>query len=248
MTYTLGVKAGDLRGLFVNVGHRGFPLAEPENTIRSFLKAFESGATAIEMDVRATADGHLVLMHDESVDRTTDGHGLVSELTLRELKSLDAGKGERVPTLSEALSAVRGRGGIDLDLKVSGYAKEVVKETRGLTEYVYVTSSSPEILLEVKEEEPGLRLGLILKGEPFRNMELAREIGASAVVPRFDLLTNELMRRARELGLEVYVWTVNTEGDILRALSLGVDGIITDNPPLVARILRERAPSRGLAL
>lgn len=227
-----------MKGLFANIGHRGYPLAEPENTISSFLRAFEAGATAVEMDVRVTADGHLVLMHDETVDRTTNGHGYIEKMTLRELKSLKVGGKEEVPTLSEAVKAIKGKGGIDVDLKVSGYARELLNTLKEVIDFVYITSESTDALSEILEEEPDVRTGLIFDENPYDKLEVAKELGVNAIVPRLNLLERELVSLAKEGGLEVFVWTVNSEEEALKALSLGVDGLITDNPPLIADLLR----------
>ncbi|MEM3426627.1 MAG: glycerophosphodiester phosphodiesterase family protein, partial [Thermoproteota archaeon] len=93
----------------LKIGHRGARFYEPENTLRSFRKALELGVDAVELDVRRTRDGELVVIHDAEVDRTTNGKGLVRELTLEEIRRLDAGKGEKIPTLEEALDFLDGR-------------------------------------------------------------------------------------------------------------------------------------------
>ncbi|RLG46262.1 MAG: glycerophosphodiester phosphodiesterase, partial [Thermoproteota archaeon] len=108
----------ELYNTFFVVGHRGASAYEPENTVRSIRRAFEMGADAVEVDARVSKDGHVVIIHDETVDRTTNGTGLVSELSLEEIRALDAGKGEKIPTLQEVLEEIRGKGCLFLEIKV----------------------------------------------------------------------------------------------------------------------------------
>ncbi|MEM2375782.1 MAG: glycerophosphodiester phosphodiesterase family protein, partial [Candidatus Bathyarchaeia archaeon] len=128
--------------LELRVGHRGAKAYEPENTLRSFMKALELGVNAIEFDVRRTRDGELVVIHDAEVDRTTDGKGLVSELTLREIKALSTEKGERIPTLEEALDFLDRKVKILIELKEVGIEEKVLEavKRRGLEDNVIIIS------------------------------------------------------------------------------------------------------------
>ncbi len=161
------------------VGHRGACAVAPENTMASFQRAWEEGADVVELDVRRSADGHVVVIHDATVDRTTDGHGPVAELTLQELKRLDAGRwfdpafvGESIPTLAEVLAWARGRIGLLLELKYdhgafdSELAPAVAALLRrhGVVEQTACISYSARGLLQIKESLPGLPTGPIVRG------------------------------------------------------------------------------------
>ncbi|MEM2306816.1 MAG: glycerophosphodiester phosphodiesterase family protein, partial [Candidatus Bathyarchaeia archaeon] len=149
--------------LELRVGHRGAKAYEPENTLRSFMKALELGVNAIEFDVRRTRDGELVVIHDAEVDRTTDGKGLVSELTLREIKALSTEKGERIPTLEEALDFLDRKVKILIELKEVGIEEKVLEavKRRGLEDNVIIISFHEEALRKVRELNDKVETGLI---------------------------------------------------------------------------------------
>ncbi|RLE90316.1 MAG: glycerophosphodiester phosphodiesterase [Thermoprotei archaeon] len=222
------------------IGHRGAAGYEPENTIKSILKGIECGASAIEVDVRRTKDGIMVLMHDETVDRTTNGEGKVSELTLAEIKCLDAGKGERVPTLFEVFELLKERNVILLvELKEIGYEEEVVSMIKdfNMLDRVYITSFHKSALNRVVEIEPNMKTGLIFSSNTLRNMKIAEELNVDVVVPKYQLVNRNFLRSCRRLGFKVFVWTVNRAIDVVKFYRLGVDGIVTDYPCMVKRII-----------
>ena len=222
------------------IGHRGAAGYEPENTIKSILKGIECGASAIEVDVRRTKDGIMVLMHDETVDRTTNGEGKVSELTLAEIKCLDAGKGERVPTLFEVFELLKERNVILLvELKEIGYEEEVVSMVKdfNMLDRVYITSFHKSALNRVVEIEPNMKTGLIFSSNTLRNMKIAEELNVDVVVPKYQLVNRNFLRSCRRLGFKVFVWTVNRAIDVVKFYRLGVDGIVTDYPCMVKRII-----------
>jgi len=150
------------------VAHRGAPGEEPENTLRSFRRAIELGVDFIECDVHLSKDGHIVVIHDDTVDRTTDGQGKVKELTLSYLKSLDAGKGFSIPTLEEVLSLSKGKVQVIVELKAAGTAEPVVRmvEKLNMSKEVVISSFFTELLREIKEISPEQRISL-LSGAPF---------------------------------------------------------------------------------
>ena len=222
------------------IGHRGAAGYEPENTIKSILKGIECGASAIEVDVRRTKDGIMVLMHDETVDRTTNGEGKVSELTLAEIKCLDAGKGERVPTLFEVFELLKERNVILLvELKEIGYEEEVVSMIKdfNMLNRVYITSFHKSALNRVVEIEPNMKTGLIFSSNTLRNMKIAEKLNVDVIVPKYQLVNRNFLRSCRRLGFKVFVWTVNRAIDVVKFYRLGVDGIVTDYPCMVKRII-----------
>jgi len=221
------------------VGHRGAAGLEPENTLRSFRRALELGVDYVECDVHLTRDGHLVVIHDETLDRTTNGHGRVAEHTLAQIRALDAGLGERVPTLQEVLEAVKGRAGILIELKGPGTEEPVVRQVQalGMEEEVVLTSFHLERLAKVKALMPSLRVGAIFSQPPPDALEQALQVGASGMGVNYRYLRQEWVEAAHAAGLEVRAWNPDTEPEMQAMLALGVDGISTNRPDLLLRLL-----------
>lgn len=225
------------------IGHRGARGYEPENTLRSIRRAIQLGCHIVEVDVRMTRDGHLVLMHDETVDRTTDGTGRLRDMTLAEVRRLDAGLGERVPLLSEALELARSHGvEVIVEVKEPDTVNKVVDVVRecGVVDKVIVASFHHPVVKEAVEAEPGLRGGVIFMCEPVDPAYVARSAGASVLIANYRYVTSRMVRLAHEAGLEVYVWTVNTAREARLLAGLGVDGIASDKPDVVFKALRQR--------
>ena len=227
--------AGGESPMFVKIAHRGASAYEPENTIRSFERAIGMKAEMIEFDVRQALDGRLVVIHDAKVDRTTDGRGPVSEKTLSELKELDAGQGERIPTFEEALDACAGRAKLVIELKENGIEERVLREinARGLREDVFIVSFNASRLRLVKALDPGMRTGLILfaSGNP---IALAEKCGADAVAPFRWFITKGFVEKARSRGLYTFTWTVDDERKARALRDMGVTGIVTNRPDILS--------------
>jgi len=151
------------------MGHRGARAEAPENTLMAFERALNIGADMVELDLRETEDGHLVCLHDPDVSSTTNGTGLVSQLTLDEIRSLDAGESQRVPLLEEALDFARGRIGVNIDVKVHGAEERILEyvEKRGMIGTVMVSAFHHVILEITRELSPHIATALIFK----KNME-----------------------------------------------------------------------------
>lgn len=230
--------------------HRGARAHAPENTLAAFTLAFELGAEGIECDVQRSRDGRLVIIHDATVDRTTDGTGAVAEQRFEELRALNAGvrfhRRQMIPTLDETLDLVARRGG-ELNLEIKGESPEETLATaeavepalRALDEErrarVLVSSFEHAAVALLKARLPWLRVAL-LYGDEWRERELiapALALGAEAIHPGVGLVTPELVRRAHEAGLRVNVWTANRRGVIRRLIALGVDGLFSDYPERV---------------
>jgi len=219
---------------FVKIAHRGASAYEPENTIRSFSRAIELKADMIELDVRKSLDGRLVVIHDSKVDRTTNGKGLVGRKSLSELKELDAGMGEKIPTLEESIESAAGKTKFVIELKEDGLEEQVIKVIRGygLKEDVFIVSFRPLRLKAVKELEPGLKTGLILFAS-VNPLRIAERCGADAVAPFRWFITRSLAERARLSGLYLFTWTVDDKENAERLRELGVNGIVTNKPDLL---------------
>lgn len=222
------------------IGHRGAAGYEPENTLRGFEAAVALGADMVELDVHLCASGELVVIHDETVDRTTGGSGAVAGMTLRELKALDAGKGEALPMLGEVFSALRGRVGVNIELKGEGTAEPVHGFLRRLDagwrmSDVLVTSFDWEMLGRVRELSDEVRVGPLVYEDLAQALTIASELAAYSVNPYHGKIDAGYVAEAHGAGLRVYPWTVNEPGDIARVLGFGVDGVISDFPDRVPK-------------
>jgi glycerophosphoryl diester phosphodiesterase len=216
----------------LTVGHRGVMGVEPENTLRSFVRADREGLDVIELDLHLSKDGALVVMHDADVSRTTDGSGPISGFTLEELRELDAGQGERVPVFEEVVDAVRAP--LQAEIKDAAAARvlaEVIK-ARALHERVTVISFHAEALREVREQLPGIALVLVTGRSTPSAPERALELGAGMVSCELRHLDEDVVRRCHAEGVKVISWTVNTAEDLARVRELGLDGVVTDMPSI----------------
>ena len=219
------------------IGHRGACGHEPENTLRSVRRALELGAHGIEVDVYFV-DGEIIVIHDAKLDRTTNGKGYVARKTFAYLRSLDAGKGERIPTLREVFETVERRAFINIELKGRRTAEPVARlvaefvTTRGWRYEDFLVSSFHR--RELREiYNPRVPIGLLLT-RPSRLYALsARRVRASAVNPAARFVTARFVEDAHWRGLRVFAYTVNAPTEIARLRRLGVDGVFTDFPERV---------------
>lgn len=223
------------------IGHRGTVGTEPENTVRSFRAAQRDGADEVELDVRLTADGRLVVLHDSTVDRTTDGSGEVAALTLDRLRRLDAGHGERVPTYAEVLEAV------DLPIQTEVKVAAAVGPLAALiTEYgveqrVTVSSHDPAILAALATALPTVDRALILPRTPADLVARARAVDARWVAPGLAGLTAGLVADCVMAGLSVDAWPAPDPPTLARAIALGAHAVTTDYPGALRRWLDAQA-------
>lgn len=222
----------------------------PENTLAGIRAALAIGADAVEVDVRATADGVPVLLHDPTVDRTTDGSGLLAAMTLSEAQKLNAGDerfpGERVPSLEEAVQTA-GEMALFLELKETGIERAVldVIERTGAMERCTINSFLGDALSAMRRLEPRLPCVLTVAGRPADWDELltrALELYAQGLSVECSLVDAALVEKTLRRAMRVYSWTVNDGREMQRLIALGVDGIISDYPDRVLRALG-RGPS-----
>jgi glycerophosphoryl diester phosphodiesterase len=215
---------------FLTVGHRGVMGVEPENTLRSFRRAERAGLDQVELDLHLSKDGALVVMHDATVDRTTDGSGSVRDLTLAEIRGLDAGLGERVPVFEEVLDAV-GRP-IQAEIKDVAAARVLAGtlRERGAAGRVSVLSFHDEALAEIHELLPEVRTVLVASELGPQIVTRAQAVGARLVSLDLTQLSLDVVRRCQSAGIAVMAWTVNTAQDWALARALGLDGAATDLP------------------
>ena len=219
---------------FLLISHRGASHYEPENTLRSFRRALDMGSSAIELDVRKSLDDRLVVIHDSKVDRTTDSTGAVSGKTLDELKSLDAGFGERIPTLEEVFESFAGHCGLVVELKEKGTEEKTVSLIReyGLTKDIAVVSFREDCLRTVRALDRSIPTGLITVFG-FGCVKKALSLGCRVVATNHHFMTRRLASEARKNGLFVCCWTVNDPKRGEKLAGIGLDGVITDKPDLL---------------
>ncbi len=230
----------------LNIAHRGASGGFPENTLVAFRAAIEAGANMCELDVQLTRDGAMVVIHDERVDRTTDGSGAVAAKLLAEIKQLDAGKslgsrfkGEGIPTLEEVFDLVDGRCGLNIELKAAGLETKVsdLVRLRGAAGTTLISSFDWEAMARIRHIAPELRVGLLASRWPARLIGAATEIKADAINPRFDMVTEDLCVAAHDRGINVYAWTVDEPATMRRLIADGVDGIVTNWPGRLAELM-----------
>ncbi len=218
----------------LKIGHRGARAYEPENTLRSFQKAIELGVDAVELDVRKTKDNEIVVIHNVDVNKTTDGSGSVSELTLEEIKRFVTEKGEKIPTLEEVLDSVGKRVKILVELKETGIEEKVLGLIRGkgLIENVVIISFHEDALRKVRELDGEVATGLIYvrHKNPIR---AALELKAEYLLSLYRFTHSANVKKAHEKGLKVIVWTINNEEEVAEYRKKGVDGIATDRPDIL---------------
>ncbi|MFG2372129.1 glycerophosphodiester phosphodiesterase [Streptomyces sp. NPDC048504] len=217
---------------FLTIGHRGVMGLEPENTLRSFVAAEQAGLDVIELDLHLSKDGALVVMHDADVDRTTDGTGPIADRTLGELRTLDAGRGERVPTFEEVLDAVKSPVQAEIKDLAAARALAEVMHRRNLVERVEVSSFHDEAIAEIARLVPGVRTALIASRFGPDVVERATEAGAETVCLNIRRLTLEVVEAARKADLRIIGWVVNTQDQLRLVRALGLDGATTDYPEI----------------
>ncbi|MBK34299.1 MAG: hypothetical protein CME26_02065 [Gemmatimonadetes bacterium] len=243
-------------GPMLNIAHRGFSAQYPENTILSFQKALELGVTWIELDLQTTADDQLVVMHDATVDRTTDGTGPVSEKTLEEVLALDAGihrdevfRNQRVPTFDQVLDQLDPVPRIVVELKFSGFdaiprVLDAIASAGAQSRTVISSFDLPK-LPRVKALAPEMPLTALLKAEGRETQELISmtiDLGAHTIAPRCSDIDRSLVEQAHDAGLLVRAWGLGRDQgeEMSRMMDCGVDGMTTDCPDILQRLVRER--------
>ena len=231
------------------IAHRGASGTCPENTLAAFRRAVDLGAPMVELDVQLTADGEVVVIHDPTLERTTDGCGPVGDRTLAEIACLDAGgwfgaafRGERVPTLTEVLAAVPV--GVNVELKpgpareLEGRALAAVERAGALGRVVF-SSFDPDSLLRLRQASAAAEVAVLLgAGSLPEALRLAERVAARALHLRNDRITPAAMATIAPTGLPVRAWTVNDAVEFRRLATAGVSGVFTDHPERF--LLRQR--------
>jgi glycerophosphoryl diester phosphodiesterase len=227
--------------------HRGAAAKAPENTMAAFLAAEAAGADGIELDVHLSRDGVPVVIHDATVDRTTDGQGSVARMTQERLRQLDAGGwfhpsfvGETVPTLEEVFAWAGDRLRLNVEIKAVAAGLAVIELLRDYPLVRVLLSSCDHRLLErLRQQNPDLPLGFLVESRFWRRtVRRAARCGAESVHPRYDLFSRSLAAVCQRHGLAVHCWTVDRPDVCASLRRRGVDGVFTNDPALIVRHLR----------
>jgi glycerophosphoryl diester phosphodiesterase len=235
--------------------HRGASAYAPENTMAAFKKAIELGSGGIELDVHRTKDGQIVVIHDEAIDRTSDGRGKVKEMTLPELLRFDFGSwfsddyvGERIPTLEQVMEYLHDFDGIlNIEIKeaATGIESAVVAliNKYGMRDKVIISSFDHYILFGFKEFDDGIKTGALFMENLYEPWNYVKRFGASAIHPFYRSVNPEIIKQCRTNGIDVNVFTVDRADDIKMFAEVGASGIITNVPDVAIKILeRDLSP------
>jgi glycerophosphoryl diester phosphodiesterase len=239
----------------IRVAHRGASAQFPENTLLAFRKAIEQGVDALEIDIHCTADDELMVMHDPTLERTTNGHGNICDHRLQEIRQLEAGQGEKVPLLTEVIQLAR-EAQIRLCVEIKGVTEaeelkiaEAIMRTLEASDFlsqVIVTSFSPKALLRAKAIHP--EVSTMLDPSPQDGSLTPRQVcaqtlaaGANCLSYDFRFLTPAIVRECQLTGLALWPWDPDEPHDIRQVLTLGVHGIMTNRPDILNKVLNDAA-------
>ena len=231
--------------------HRGASGTMPENTLEAFWKAVEFQADGVELDIQYTKDKQIVVCHDETLERTSNGTGFVKDHTLEELKQLDFSKTHpeagvvRIPTMKEVFELLKPTNlTINIELKTgifdyTGIEEDILKLTKemGFEDRVIYSSFNHYSVMRVKEIAPEIKCGLLEESWLFNAGEYVAKSGVECFHPFYKNMTKELAAEVKSHGLEINTWTANEEDEILELIRNGVDGIISNEPELVKKVI-----------
>jgi glycerophosphoryl diester phosphodiesterase len=221
----------------LKIAHRGAKAYEPENTLQAFQKALELNADGIELDVHLSADGHVIVIHDETIDKMTNGKGHVNTFSLSELKSFRIADQHEIPTLKEVFDLVNKKCFINIELKnadtltkVVSLIDEYVSDKNWSYDHFIVSSFDWNALQQVHNLDSKIPIGVLTETDLHLAVAFAETIKAKAIHPYYHLLNAENVKEIQEKGFLVLPWTVNIKEDIQKIKSYKVNGIISDFP------------------
>ncbi|MEL1242549.1 glycerophosphodiester phosphodiesterase [Flavobacterium flavipallidum] len=219
------------------IGHRGAKGYEPENTLKSFQKAIDLDVDGIELDVHLSADNELMVIHDETIDRTTDGKGLVSKYTRKELQNFTIENQYHIPTLTEVFELVNKKCFINIELKAFGTAtktaaliEKYISEKNWNYSHFIISSFNWDLLTEIRAINSKIPIAVLTETDIEQALAFAKKIQAKAINPDFQLLDLNTVQEIQKLEFDVIPWTVNEPNDIKQIKSFNVNGIISDFP------------------
>lgn len=211
--------------------HRGISARHPENTLEAFRAAVEAGVYGVELDIHCSSDGKPVVIHDDALERTTNGSGSVTQKTVSELRALDAGNGEYVPTFEEVVALANGKLHFDIEIKGKNCEAGVLEVLKRHSDTrAAISSFDWEVLANVRALDPDFELWVLTPTITTDAIAIAKELGATALAVHFLSVSAASIKQARNAGLEVMAWTVNSQSEADRLRDLGVMAICTDDP------------------
>jgi glycerophosphoryl diester phosphodiesterase len=225
------------------MGHRGAPDAAPENTLRSFRRALAMGVAMVELDVQLTRDGRLAVIHDETLDRTTNGQGPVRNFTLAELKRLDAGQGEPVPSPEEVFDVVKGKAHLLVELKQPEAAQALLRffQEHEAFDFATIISFWHPAVKALKEQEPRLKTGVLMVGCPADPVGVAQAAHADALVLNYRYVNRELVDAVHHQEIKVIVWNIDDPEILQPYLAMNLYAIGTNRPQEIINYLNRHA-------
>lgn len=233
---------------FEAMGHRGAPIEAPENTLISFQRAIRIGVDWIEFDLHESKDGVPVVIHDDTVDRTTNGKGRVSDMTFADLEKLDAGNGQKIPSLQQVIDLARGKVKMDMEIKQKGIEKDVVDTIRknGIIDQCMVSSFMYDSIKMVKEQDPRIMTGAIMDKMP-RHVEecldyLFRTVGADAIMLSKKICMGPFLAEIRRQNFKIGIWNADTMDEIEYYAAMEPDYLCSNYPErlMLIRIIPPR--------
>ena len=221
----------------LKIGHRGAKAHLAENTLESISKALEFKVDAIELDVHKCKTGEVVVIHDFTLDRTTNGSGEVANQSWEDLKELSIEGKYKIPLLTEVLDLITGKCKINIELKGSNTAEatcliiqQYIEKGNWSYKDFIVSSFQTSELFKIRDLDKHIPIGVLSKASMSQAITLGKELNAAAIHPSIGIITRKNVLNAKDAGFKVYVWTVNDVDDIARMIDFGVDGIISDYP------------------
>jgi glycerophosphoryl diester phosphodiesterase len=242
----------------LNLAHRGFKAKAPENTMIAYELAKKAGADGLELDVQKTRDGKLVVIHDETINRTTDGTGWIKDIEFSKLRQFDAGswfddsyKGERIPLLDEVLDWAKESGMfINIELKTTkvpypGIENDIINLVREfrMEEQVLLSSFNHFSLRTINQIDPSFQIGVLYETPLVDPWIYAKRLGAIAIHPDYSLVNDELMEGCKENNVLVNPYTVNEMIDLKKMMNLRVNSIITNHPDRLTKLIKDEVTS-----
>ena len=222
------------------IGHRGAMGHETENTLPSIQKAMDLGVDMIEIDVFKIKSGEIVVFHDDTVDRLTNGPGKIEDYNIVELRKLIVDGGHRIPMLQDVLKLIDNKVALNIELKGAGTADKVnfimnyyIENRNWSADNFLISSFNWDELRAMRKYNPNVAIAVLTEENPADALEVAKELNAVAINPYFKQLNEEMANRIHDEGFKIYTWTVNEPQDIAAMEEIGVDGIITNFPERV---------------
>jgi glycerophosphoryl diester phosphodiesterase len=235
------------------IAHRGFSAVAPENTMSAFRKAQETGADGIEIDVHFSRDGEIVVMHDERLNRTSNGNGLISDHTWEELQRIDAGSwfgeqylGEKIPSFRQVCEFCAAWGGyLNVEIKTNRFTYPGIEKATlqliqdyGISKKTFISSFNHETLKRFNDLGTDIGTAILYSEVMYKPWDYVKTFGANAVHPMYRNITKEMVDASHAAGIEVRPWTPDEPADLQRIVDFGADAIITNRPDRLKDILQ----------